>query len=103
MASSARAGSGNAAPSSVGSAPVGVRRSSVAARSVSSFAIRVETARDVPVHVRVGERRFALDVYPVAATAALVGELKGVPGIAVQQATYAGERGSGDRRTRVAG
>jgi DNA polymerase-3 subunit alpha len=58
---------------------------------------------DVPVHVRVGERRFALDAYPVAATAALVGELKGVPGIAVQQATYAGERGSGDRRTRVAG
>ncbi|GAA5128623.1 hypothetical protein GCM10023320_47860 [Pseudonocardia adelaidensis] len=58
---------------------------------------------DVPVHVRVGERLFALDDYPVAATAALLGELKAVPAIAVLPATYAGERGSGDRRARVAG
>jgi DNA polymerase-3 subunit alpha len=58
---------------------------------------------DTPVHVRVGARLFALDDHPVAVTAALLGELKGVPGIGVAAATYAGGRGSGDRRARVAG
>lgn len=61
---------------------------------------------DTPVHIRVdgrrGPRLFALDDYPVEVSAALLGELKGVPGIAVA-ATYAGGRGSGDRRARVAG
>jgi DNA polymerase III subunit alpha len=56
-----------------------------------------------PVHVRVGARLFALDDYPVAVTAALLGELKGVPGIAAPPATYAGGRGSGDRGARAAG
>ena len=58
---------------------------------------------DTPVHARVGARLFALDDYPVAVTAALLGELKGVPGIAVAAETYAGGRGSGDRRARIAG
>jgi DNA polymerase-3 subunit alpha len=62
---------------------------------------------DTPVHVRLdgrhGPRFFALDDYPVDVTAALLGELKGVPGIAVSPATYAGGRGSGDRRARIAG
>jgi DNA polymerase III subunit alpha len=60
-----------------------------------------------PVHVRVdgrrGPRLFALDAYPVAVSAALLGELKGVPGIAVPAATYAGGRGSRDRCARAAG
>jgi DNA polymerase-3 subunit alpha len=59
-----------------------------------------------PVQVRgdgrCGPRLFALDDHPVAVTAALVAELKGVSGIAVA-ATYAGERGSGDRGARAAG
>ncbi|GAA0943735.1 DNA polymerase III subunit alpha [Pseudonocardia zijingensis] len=42
---------------------------------------------DVPVRVRVGDRLFALDQHPVAAGAALVAELKAVPGIAVAAAT----------------
>lgn len=58
---------------------------------------------ETPVHVRVGARLFALDDYPVDTTAALLGELKGVPGIGVAPATYAGGRGSGDRRARLAG
>ncbi|OZM81585.1 DNA polymerase III subunit alpha [Pseudonocardia sp. MH-G8] len=62
---------------------------------------------DTPVHVRLegrcGPRLFALDPYPVEVTAALLGELKGVPGIRVAPATYAGGRGSGDRRARLAG
>jgi DNA polymerase-3 subunit alpha len=56
-----------------------------------------------PVHVRIGARLFALDDYPVEITTALIGELKGVPGIGVAAATYAGGRGSGDRRARLAG
>jgi DNA polymerase-3 subunit alpha len=56
-----------------------------------------------PVHVRVGARLFALDAYPVDVTPAFLGELKGVPGIGVAEATYPGGRGSGDRRARVAG
>ncbi|MHA6625557.1 DNA polymerase III subunit alpha [Pseudonocardia sichuanensis] len=62
---------------------------------------------DTPVHVRLdgrrGPRLFALDAHPVAVTAALLGELKGVPGIGVAPATYAGGRGCGDRRARLAG
>lgn len=34
-----------------------------------------------PVHVHVGQRRFALDDYPVEVTAMLLGELKAIPGI----------------------
>jgi hypothetical protein len=49
-------------------------------------------------HAPVRARRF-----PVEITAALLGELKGVPGIGVASATYAGGRGSGDRRARIAG
>jgi DNA polymerase III subunit alpha len=60
-----------------------------------------------PVHVRLdgrhGARLFALDGYPVEVTSALLGELKGVPGIGVPAATYAGGRGSGDRCARAAG
>jgi DNA polymerase III subunit alpha len=55
------------------------------------------------VHVRIGACLFALDDYPVKITAALLGELKGVPGIGVALATYPGGRGSGDRRARLAG
>ncbi len=62
---------------------------------------------ETPVHVRLdgrrGPRLFALDDYPVDVTSALLGELKGVPGIGVPAATYAGGRGSGDRGTRAAG
>jgi len=38
---------------------------------------------DVDLHVRVhvGQRRFALDDYPVEITAMLLGELKAIPGI----------------------
>jgi DNA polymerase III subunit alpha len=62
---------------------------------------------DTPVHIRLegrdGPRFFALDAYPVDVTASLLVELKGVPGIAVRPATYAGGRGSGDRRARITG
>jgi DNA polymerase-3 subunit alpha len=58
---------------------------------------------EIPAHVQIGARLFALDAYPVEVTAALLGELKGVPGIGVASATYAGGRGSGDRRARLAG